>query len=121
MINRRLLRRGFSNVMVGFMVCAVIVALLPLFFILVNLLIKGAGSLSLDFFTKSPTFSALGESGGGIANSIVGSVVLVGLLRGIGAQYVVAPNAVDMDAVRRVCADLIRDQLEARARDGERR
>jgi AcrR family transcriptional regulator len=55
------------------------------------------------------------------ADAVAFSVVFVGLLRGVGAQYVVAPNAVDMDAVRRVCADLIRDQLEARARDGERR
>ena len=36
------------------MIGAVVVALLPLFFILVNLVVKGAGSLSLDFFTRTP-------------------------------------------------------------------
>ena len=60
-MNRRMLRRLLSHVMVGLMVVAVIVALLPLFFILANLVAKGAGSLSLDFFTKTP--APAGETG----------------------------------------------------------
>ncbi|HEV8177805.1 MAG TPA: hypothetical protein VGP44_08975, partial [Gemmatimonadales bacterium] len=53
-MNRRILRRAVSNLMVGLMIGAVVVALLPLFFILLNLILKGAGSLSLDFFTRMP-------------------------------------------------------------------
>jgi len=51
-MNRRVLRRFFSNFMVGLMIGAVIVALLPLFFILLTLVLKGASSLSFDFFTR---------------------------------------------------------------------
>jgi phosphate transport system permease protein len=87
-VNRRLVRRGFSNVMVGLMVGAVIVALLPLFFILVNLLIKGAGSLSLVFFTKMP--APAGEHGGGVAHAIVGTLLIVGVASLIGLPIGIA-------------------------------
>src|SRR5207249_9149708 len=87
-VNRRLLRRGFSNVMVGLMVGAVIVALLPLFFILMNLLIKGAGSLSLDFFTKMP--APAGEHGGGVAHAIIGTLLIVGVASLIGLPMGIA-------------------------------
>jgi phosphate transport system permease protein len=55
---------------------SVLIAVLPLVFILVNLIIKGAGSLSIDFFTKMP--APAGESGGGVAHAIVGSLLMVG-------------------------------------------
>jgi phosphate transport system permease protein len=87
-VNRRLLRRGFSNAMVALMVGAVIVALLPLFFILVNLLIKGAGSLSLDFFTKTP--APAGEHGGGVVHAIVGTLLIVGVASLIGLPIGIA-------------------------------
>lgn len=74
--NRRVLRRGISNFMVGLMVVAVILAVLPLFLILLNLIIKGAGSLSLAFFTKMPV--PAGETGGGVLNAIVGTLIIVG-------------------------------------------
>jgi phosphate transport system permease protein len=75
-VNRRSLRRLVSNVMVGLMVVAVVVALLPLFFILFDLVIQGAGSLSLDFFTKTP--APAGEVGGGVSHAIVGTLIIVG-------------------------------------------
>src|SRR5262249_18529966 len=81
-MNRRVLRRFFSNLMVGLMIGAVIVALAPLFFILANLVIKGASSLSLDFFTKTP--APAGESGGGVAHAIVGTLLIVGVASVIG-------------------------------------
>jgi phosphate transport system permease protein len=76
-MNRRVLRRIFSNLMVGLMMGAVVVALLPLFLILVNLILKGAGSLSPDFFTKMP--APAGETGGGVAPALVGTLLIVGM------------------------------------------
>ena len=76
-MNRRVLRRGISNFMVGLMVLAVVLAVLPLFLILLNLLIKGASSLSLAFFTRMPV--PAGETGGGVAHAIVGTLIIVGL------------------------------------------
>ena len=54
----------------------------PLVAIFVYLIYKGASSLNLDFFTKIP--KPPGEVGGGMANAIVGSAVLLGLASVIG-------------------------------------
>ncbi|MGE5091170.1 MAG: phosphate ABC transporter permease PstA [Bacillota bacterium] len=73
---RRALRRVKSNVMVGLMIAAVVVAVLPLVFILAMLIIKGASSLNVAFFTRMP--APAGEVGGGVANAIVGTLIIVG-------------------------------------------
>jgi phosphate transport system permease protein len=87
-MNRRVLRRWVSNAMVGLMVVAVIIAVLPLLFILLNLVIKGAGSLSIAFFTRVPV--PAGETGGGVANAIVGTLLIVGVASLIGVPLGVA-------------------------------
>jgi phosphate transport system permease protein len=81
-VNRRALRRVLSNAMVGLMILAVVVALLPLFFILFDLVVQGAGSLSVAFFTKTP--APAGEMGGGVSHAIVGTLLIVGTASLIG-------------------------------------
>ncbi|HEU4588262.1 MAG TPA: phosphate ABC transporter permease PstA [Gemmatimonadales bacterium] len=81
-MNRRWVRRARSHVMVGLMLAAVVIAVLPLFFILLDLVLKGAGSLSWDFFTKLPV--PVGEVGGGVAHAIVGTLIIVGMASLIG-------------------------------------
>ena len=81
-MNRRALRRLASNAMVALMLVAVVIAILPLFFILFDLIAKGAGSLSLDFFTRTP--APAGEEGGGVVHAIVGTLVMVGTASLIG-------------------------------------
>lgn len=73
---RRALRRVKSNVMVTLMIAAVIMAVLPLIFILAMLIIKGASSLNVAFFTRMP--APAGEVGGGVAHAIVGTLIIVG-------------------------------------------
>jgi phosphate transport system permease protein len=75
-MNRRVFRRLKSNVMTSVLMACVLAAVLPLLFILGTLLVKGASSLSLDFFTKMPV--PAGESGGGVAHAIVGTLLMVG-------------------------------------------
>jgi phosphate transport system permease protein len=87
-VNRRTLRRLVSNVMVGLMILAVVVAMLPLFFILFDLVIQGAGSLSVAFFTKMP--APAGEMGGGVAHAIVGTLLIVGTASLIGLPVGIA-------------------------------
>ena len=53
-----------------------------LLYILGYLFVHGATSLNWDFFTKLPT--PVGETGGGMANAIVGSVKLLALATAIG-------------------------------------
>ncbi|HEX6670370.1 MAG TPA: phosphate ABC transporter permease PstA [Gemmatimonadales bacterium] len=77
-----------SNAMVGLMVLAVVVALLPLFFILLDLVVQGAGSLSVAFFTKMP--APAGEIGGGVAHAIVGTLIIVGAASLIGLPVGIA-------------------------------
>ncbi len=87
-MSRRTLRRLVSNAMVGLMVLAVVTALLPLFFILFDLVVQGAGSLSLEFFTRTP--APAGESGGGVAHAIVGTLLIVGAASLIGLPLGIA-------------------------------
>jgi phosphate transport system permease protein len=60
----------------------VLVALVPLIAVLGYLVMKGAGGLSWAFFTQLP--KPVGEVGGGMANALVGSAILVGLACLIG-------------------------------------
>ena len=63
-------------------VLATILVIVPLAVIFGYLIVKGAASLNLDFFTKIP--KPPGESGGGMANAILGSGILLGLASVIG-------------------------------------
>jgi len=80
------LRSGFrtatDHTVTGLAILATVVVIAPLVAIFVYLLIKGAGSLNLDFFIKNP--APEGESGGGMANAIMGSALLLGLASAIG-------------------------------------
>ena len=53
------------------------IALMPLFLVLIYVIIKGANRFNWSLFTELPP-AAL-ESGGGIANAIVGTIILVGI------------------------------------------
>ena len=75
-MNRRTFRRWASNAMVVVMGLAVVVAVVPLLWILATLLLRGASSLNLAFFTEMP--APAGETGGGVAHAIVGTLLIVG-------------------------------------------
>src|SRR5262245_11416050 len=61
----------------------VLLAMIPLFSILADVIIRGLPALNLEFFTSGP--GVIGQPGGGIANSIEGTLILVGLTCLIGA------------------------------------
>ena len=75
-------RHVVSGAMIGLTYLAAVLATLPLILILVHLAIKGASSLSVAFFTNMPR--PVGEAGGGMANAIVGTLVLIGVASAIG-------------------------------------
>ena len=68
--------------MIGLTYLAAVLATLPLVLILAHLISKGASSLSLSFFTNMP--KPVGEAGGGMANAIVGTLVLIGTASAMG-------------------------------------
>jgi phosphate transport system permease protein len=105
-------RRVKSRVMVGLLVVAVVLAILPLFLILGTLIVKGAGSINFAFFTKMPV--PAGESGGGVAHAIVGTLMIVGaaclfgLPVGIGAGiYAAEFPGTRLATVTRFVADVL--------------
>jgi phosphate transport system permease protein len=82
-------RRSLTNHFVtGLAVLSTVVVLVPLVAILGYLLYKGASSLNLAFFTKVP--APVGESGGGMANSIVGSGIILAVASVMGIPLGIA-------------------------------
>jgi phosphate transport system permease protein len=78
----RKVRKAVSHVMLSLTALCALVAVGVLFFILGCLLWNGGSSVNLDFFTKLP--KPVGETGGGMANAIVGSMKLLLLASFIG-------------------------------------
>jgi phosphate transport system permease protein len=71
-------RRKSTNVAVlGACYLSAALVVLPLGLIVTHLLAKGAPGLNLEFFFHMP--KPVGEPGGGMANAIVGTLILVGL------------------------------------------
>jgi phosphate transport system permease protein len=70
-------RKALSSVFVGFCALSVLIALVPLAFVLFFLIVQGIGSINREFFTNMP--QPVGETGGGMANAIVGTLILTGL------------------------------------------
>ena len=74
-------RKVFSNFVVFLCGASVVVALIPLVFIFFYVIKQGFSSLNWDFFTKMP--KPVGEKGGGMANAIVGTLILIAIASGV--------------------------------------
>src|SRR3974390_2289742 len=76
-------RRATDHLMTGAAVATVVLVLLPLGAIFAYLVYKGIGSINWAFLTQTP--KPVGEAGGGMANAIAGSVVIlaIGSLMGV--------------------------------------
>ena len=75
--------RGFTDrAVTGLAILATLIVVAPLVTIFGYLIYKGASSLNLDFFIKGP--KPVGELGGGMANAIVGSGIVLGIASMIG-------------------------------------
>lgn len=82
------LRGATDHLVTGLAILATLLVILPLVAIFAYLVFKGATSLNLAFFTKMP--KPPGELGGGMANAIVGSAVLLGVGSLIGVPIGIA-------------------------------
>jgi phosphate transport system permease protein len=82
-------RRAAANYFIsGLSILATILVIIPLVAILFYLIYKGASSLNLNFFTKIP--APVGQEGGGMANSIVGSGIILGVASLMGIPIGIA-------------------------------
>lgn len=73
----RLWRSTVNRVALGACYLAALAVVLPLVLIVWHLVSKGLPALNLDFFLHMP--KPVGESGGGMANAIVGTLLIVGM------------------------------------------
>jgi len=105
-------RRFVSNFMLTMTGVCAVVSVMALFLILGYLLFNGGTSINWDFFTKLP--KPVGETGGGMANAIVGSgkILLLASLFGVpigflGGIYLAEFSGRGMASVVRYAADLL--------------
>jgi len=78
-------RRITDHVMTGAAVVTVVLVLVPLVAIFGYLVYRGLGSINWAFLTQTP--KPVGESGGGMANAIVGSMLILGIASVIGVPF----------------------------------
>ncbi len=78
-------RRVTDHVMTGVAVLTVVLVLVPLVAIFSYLVYRGVGSINWAFLTQTP--KPVGEAGGGMANAIVGSALILGIASVIGVPF----------------------------------
>lgn len=105
-------RKAVNALMTGLMIAATVAVLFPLALIFIHILKNGLSSINADFFLHIP--KPVGESGGGVANGIVGSGLLmlmasvIGLPMGIfGAIYLSEFGKGKTANAIRFCADVL--------------
>lgn len=75
-------RKLVNSFMITLCILAGIITILPLLYIFFYTTQSGISSLNLDFFTQLP--KPVGEDGGGMANAIIGSLILISIGSVIG-------------------------------------
>jgi phosphate transport system permease protein len=70
-------RKLVSSLFVAFCALSVLLALIPLGFVLFYVVSEGIQALNVDFFTQMP--KPVGETGGGMANAITGTLIVTGI------------------------------------------
>jgi phosphate transport system permease protein len=105
-------RHATSKVMMSLTWIAAILATLPLLFIIFHLLRQGATFVRPSFFTEMPR--PVGEAGGGMANAIVGTLILIGgasvigLPIGVGAGiYLAERRTAPLATIVRFLSDVL--------------
>jgi phosphate transport system permease protein len=77
-----------NHLVTGLALLSTVLVIVPLIAILAYLIYKGASSLNLAFFTHIP--APIGETGGGMANAILGSGIVLGLASLMGIPVGIA-------------------------------
>ena len=105
-MNRTARRKALSAVVVALCGAAVVVALIPLFFVFAYVLQKGFSSLNWDFFTKMP--KPVGEPGGGMANAMLGTLYLIAIASAIAVPVGIIAGVYLSEYGKRPFAGLVR-------------
>ena len=99
-------RKILSGLVVFLCGAAVAVALVPLFFVFAYVLQKGFSSLNWDFFTSAP--KPVGEPGGGMANAMIGTLILIGIASAVAVPVGVIAGVYLSEYGKKKFATLVR-------------
>jgi phosphate transport system permease protein len=99
-------RRITDHLMTTLAVLTVVLVLLPLGAIFAYLIYKGAGSINWAFLTQTP--KPVGEPGGGMANAIVGSMVILGIASLMGVPLGIGAGIYLSEFGRNRYGDIVR-------------
>src|SRR3982075_2133625 len=99
-------RRVTDHAMTGVAALTVVVVLVPLFAIFAYLVYKGIGSINLAFLTQTP--KPVGEPGGGMANAIVGSMVILAIASVLGVPLGIGAGIFLSEYGRNRYGDIVR-------------
>ncbi len=105
--NKISLRRRLANgLALGSITVAAMVVTIPLFLILGTVIYHGIGGLNWDFFTQIP--KPMDESGGGMANAIAGSAMILGLASVIGVPLGIGAGVFLAEYGRNTAGNIVR-------------
>jgi phosphate transport system permease protein len=99
-------RKSVDHIMTGVAFLTVVLVLLPLGAIFAYLIYKGAGSINWQFLTQTP--KPVGEPGGGMANAIVGSMVILGIASFMGVPLGIGAGIYLSEYGRNRFGDIVR-------------
>jgi phosphate transport system permease protein len=99
-------RKIKSTLWIGLCALSAVVVLIPLLSILAYVVQKGAAGLSPAFFTEMPR--PVGETGGGMGNAVVGTLVLIGIASAIGLPIGILSGVYISEVGRGKAADVVR-------------
>lgn len=99
-------RRLTNSLATVFAITAAVLVILPLLAIFIYLLIKGVQSLNWAFFTQLP--KPPGEVGGGMANAIVGSAMILGIASLVGIPMGIGAGIYLAEYGRNLFGDVVR-------------
>lgn len=99
-------RRVVDRAMTGAAVLTVVLVLLPLAFIFAYLIYRGIGSINFAFLTQTP--KPVGEAGGGMANAIIGSMLILGIASVLGVPLGIGAGIYLSEYGRNRYGDIVR-------------
>jgi phosphate transport system permease protein len=99
-------RRITDHVMTGVAVGTVMLVLAPLIAIFAYVLYRGIGSINWAFLTQTP--KPVGEVGGGMANAIAGSALILGIASVVGVPFGVGAGIYLAEFGRNRFGDIVR-------------
>jgi phosphate transport system permease protein len=105
-LGRSARRRATNLMMLGLTGVAAVLTVVPLLLIFFYLVRAGVTALNLDFFTRVP--APVGESGGGIGNGILGTVLLVSLAGLLGIPVAIGAGVFLAEAGTSRLGNLVR-------------